>query len=266
MNGTPDVHIETPAPAVSAPATAKPSRLLVVEDDESLAGYLKERLEMDGYQVVCSVDGTMSSAAGSMFDLVLLDLNLPGADGVEVLKRVRMSDRLLPILVLTGRSHLEDRVNALDLGADDYLAKPFEYGELAARVRALLRRTRPGEAIARFEDVEINRIDRTVTRAGRALSLTSREYTLLEYLMTNAGQPLSRERIMENVWKAEFNPATNVVDVYINYLRNKLDRGFERKLIGTIRGVGYRFGGGWSPGSRHPAREPSSAQPVVVRQ
>lgn len=266
VNGTPEVHLtELPAPPVAA--ATKQARLLVIEDDDSLAGYLKERLEMDGFQVVRSAEGTMSSAAGSMFDLVLLDLNLPGADGVEVLKRVRAKDRTLPILVMTARTQLEDRVNALDLGADDYLAKPFEYSELAARVRALLRRVRPGEAIARFEDVEINRIERTVTRAGRELSLTSREYSLLEYLVTNAGQPLTRSQIMENVWKAAFNPATNVVDVYINYLRNKLDRGFERKLIGTVRGVGYRLGGGAPAPKPAVVHDGSGAmQPIPARQ
>lgn len=224
--------------------TARQPRVLVVEDDESVGSFLKQRLESDGYHVERAADGATAGIAmwSSMYDLVILDLSLPAVDGVELLKQVRTRDRSLPILVLTGRTQLEDRVEALDLGADDYLTKPFEYGELVARMRALLRRAKPDGLIWRFEDIEMNRMDRTVTRAGQPIDLTTKEFALLEYLMLNAGHGVSRSMIMERVWKAAFNPATNVVDVYINYLRNKLDRGFEHKLIRTVRGVGYRLG------------------------
>lgn len=232
----------SPQPSISKPA--QQTRILVVEDDATVARMVRERLESDGYQVDLAADG--ASAGNMLFDsaynVTILDLNIPSVDGVELLRQVRARDRFLPILVLTGRTHLEDRVEALDLGADDYLMKPFEYGELEARIRALLRRSRPGDVICRFEDVEINRVDRSVTRSGRPIDLTAREFALLEFLMLNSGQRLSRSTIMERVWKLAFNPATNVVDVYINYLRNKVDRGFERKLIRTVRGVGYQFG------------------------
>jgi two-component system copper resistance phosphate regulon response regulator CusR len=223
---------------------ARQTCVLVVEDDESVSKYLKERLKSDGYGVECVADGVTAEhrIASSACDLVILDLNLPHLDGAELLKRVRARDRFLPVLVLTGRAHLEDRIKTLDLGADDYLLKPFEYGELMARVRALLRRARPEDLIWRFADLELNRMERTVKRAGRPIELTAKEFALLEYLMLNSGQRLTRAMIMEHVWKLGFNAATNVVDVYINYLRNKVDRGFEPKLIRTVRGVGYQLG------------------------
>ncbi|MGH9398296.1 MAG: response regulator transcription factor [Terriglobia bacterium] len=243
MNGYPELN-QVDVLRSSAGAGGRQPRVLVVEDDESVAGFLKERLESDGYHVDRASDGASAGVnmESSLYDLVILDLNLPAVDGVELLKQVRTRDRLLPILVLTGRTQLEDRVEALDLGADDYLMKPFEYGELVARVRALLRRAKPEDLIWRFEDIEMNRMERTVRRAGQPIDLTAKEFALLEYLMLNSGQRLSRSMIMEHVWKLAFNPATNVVDVYINYLRNKVDRGFEHKLIRTVRGVGYQLG------------------------
>ncbi|MDE3179253.1 MAG: response regulator transcription factor [Acidobacteriota bacterium] len=219
-------------------------RVLMIEDDESVSGMLKQRLESDGYQVFCAADEASAGAsiASLDYEMVLLDLNLPSSDGVTLLKQIRARNQYLPVLVLTGRTDLADRVKALDLGADDYVAKPFEYGELVARIRALLRRASPDGLVSKYEDVEMNRMERTVTRAGRTIDLTGKEFALLEYLMLNAGQRLSRSTIMEHVWKLAFNPATNVVDVYINYLRNKVDRGFEHKLIRTVRGVGYQLG------------------------
>jgi DNA-binding response OmpR family regulator len=220
-------------------------RVLLVEDDVSVSGYLKEKLELDRYAVeeACNAELAERALASSQFDFVVLDLTLPQTDGLALLERIRSRNTLLPILVLTARTKLEDRVKALDLGADDYVVKPFEYPELAARLRALLRRLRPsGEVVSRFEDIELNRVGRSVKRSGRAIDLTPKEFALLEYFMLNAGRCLTRAMIMENVWRTPFSDLTNIVDVYINYLRNKLDRGFDRKLVRTIRGVGYQLG------------------------
>ena len=177
------------------------------------------------------------------FDLVILDLNLPRVDGLEVLKHARARKASLPILILTARSGIEARVKGLDLGADDYLGKPFSFIELAARVRALLRRNQqPAEVKLRVADLEMDRVERRITRAGRNIELTPREFTFLEYLMRNAGRCVTRAMIIEHVWNFSFDTMTNVVDVYINYLRKKIDHGFEPKLIHTIRGSGYQLG------------------------
>lgn len=241
MSVTPNrsAHLETVSPFAS-----KQASVLVVEDDESVSRLLKERLESDGYQVETAGDVLSAERRmGSMHcDMIILDLALPNLDGAELLKRVRAHDRSLPVLVLTGRAAIEDKIRTLDLGADDYLQKPFEYGELVARVRALLRRAHSGDSVWRFEDLELDRMERSVKRAGRPIDLTAKEFALLEYLMLNLGQRLTRRMIMEHVWKLDFNAATNVVDVYINYLRNKVDKGFGSKLIRTVRGVGYQFG------------------------
>lgn len=228
----------------STPGGGKALRVLVVEDEEAVSKLLKDRLESDGYRVECAADAAAAEERinSASYDLLILDLSLPRRDGVDLLRWIRGRDLHLPVLVLTGRSHVEDRIKTLDLGADDYLTKPFEYGELVARLRALLRRTQTNDLVWRFDDLELNRMERTVKRAGRPIDLTAKEFALLEYLMLNSGQRLTRSMIMERVWKLEFNAATNVVDVYINYLRNKVDRGFENKLIRTVRGVGYQLG------------------------
>lgn len=230
--------------ATAGAILAKHSAVLVIEDDESVSQFLKERLEGDGYRVEIAGDGLAAAERLQALrcDLIILDLSLPHLDGVEILKTLRERDRFLPVLVLTGRGAPEDKIKALDLGADDYLQKPFEYGELVARVRALLRRAHASETVWRFEDLELDRIERSVRRAGQPIDLTAKEFALLEYMMLNLGQRLSRAMIMEHVWKLDFNSATNVVDVYINYLRNKVDRGFGNKLIRTVRGVGYQLG------------------------
>ena len=210
-----------------------------------MASFVRKGLEAEQYAVDCAEDGI---AAGAMarqqdYDLLILDLNLPGSSGVEVLAGLRAEKPGVPVLVLTARSGVEDRVKVLDLGADDYLTKPFSFSELSARVRALLRRSQqPSEAVLRIEDLELNRVGRKVTRGGQAIELTPKEFALLEYLMLNAPRRVTRAMIMEHVWNLSFDTMTNVVDVYINYLRKKLDGGHAHKLIHTIRGVGYRLG------------------------
>lgn len=222
-------------------------RVLVAEDDNALASFVRKGLEAEHYAVDIASDGAEAQymAEEYDYDLVILDLTLPQTDGLHVLKRVRAKKSGLPVLVLTARSRVEDRVKGLDLGADDYLTKPFSFSELSARVRALLRRgSRPAESVLRAKDLELNRVERTVKRAGRRIELTPKEFALLEYLMLNAGRRVTRTMIIEHVWNLSFDTMTNVVDVYINYLRKKVDVGFGHKLIRTVRGVGYQLGSG----------------------
>jgi len=220
-------------------------RILVVEDDKAVAGFLKKGLEAEQYAVDIASDGEEARFMAEEFDydLVVLDLNLPRVDGFEVLSQIRAKKFSLPILVLTARVQVKDRVNGLDRGADDYLTKPFSFSELSARVRALLRRSgRPSELVLRIGDLEMDRVERTVKRGGRRIELTPKEFALLEYLMRNVGRRVTRTMIVEHVWNLSFDTMTNVVDVYINYLRKKVDEGFDHKLIQTIRGVGYQLG------------------------
>jgi two-component system copper resistance phosphate regulon response regulator CusR len=221
-------------------------RLLVAEDDKPVASFVQKGLNAEHYAVDLAADGDEAEFMVEQFDydLLVLDLNLPRRDGLEVLKHARAAKPSLPVLVLTVRSRVEDRVKGLDLGADDYLTKPFSFSELAARIRALLRRgKRPAEAVLRVADLELHRVERAVTRAGRRIALTPKEFALLEYLLRNAGRSVTRAMIIEHVWNLSFDTMTNVVDVYINYLRKKVDEGFDRKLIRTVRGVGYQVGG-----------------------
>jgi DNA-binding response OmpR family regulator len=177
-------------------------------------------------------------------------------DGVQILRRIRSQNNNLPVLVLTARNKVEDRVTLLDLGADDYLVKPFSFSELSARVRALLRRrSRPIEQILRVADLELSRVDRRVTRAGKQIELSPKEYSLLEYLMSNVGRSVTRTMILERVWQHSFDTNTNVVDVYINYLRKKIDENATVKLIRTVRGVGYSVSDG-SDAAQDDASEP----------
>src|SRR5579864_2978340 len=220
-------------------------RLLVVEDDTPLASFVQKGLQEEHYAVDTAGDGEQARAMAVEFDydLLVLDLNLPRLDGLAVLKQVRQVKPDLPVLVLTGRSRVVDRVETLDLGADDCLIKPFSYSELSARVRALLRRhNRSSESVLRCEDLEVKRVERIVTRAGKRIELTPKEFALLEYLMVNHGRPVTRTMMIENVWHLNFDTMTNIVDVYINYVRRKIDGAYERKLIHTIRGKGYQLG------------------------
>jgi DNA-binding response OmpR family regulator len=219
-------------------------KILIVEDDVPLCNFIRKGLEAEHHTADVAHDGNDGRAMAMEFDydLVVLDLNLPRVDGLTVLKDLRQRKANLPLLILTARSRVEDRVQCLDLGADDYLVKPFSYLELSARARALLRRSHlPSESVLTVRDLSLDRVERRVERAGRHIELTTKEFALLEYLMRNAGRRLTRAMIIEHVWNLTFDSTTNVVDVYINYLRRKVDDGFAQPLIHTVRGVGYQM-------------------------
>ena len=220
-------------------------RVLIAEDDKPVANFVQKGLEAEQYAVDVAQDGDEAQFMVGQFDydVAVLDLTLPRVDGLDVLKHIRETKPALPVLILTGRNRVEDRVKGLDLGADDYLTKPFSFSELSARVRALMRRAaQPAEVILRVDNLELNRVERTVKRAGHPMELTPKEFALLDYLMRNAGRCVTRAMIIEHVWNLSFDTMTNVVDVYINYLRKKVDSGYEKKLIRTVRGVGYQIG------------------------
>lgn len=195
-------------------------RVLIAEDDFALGNFVKKGLEAEHYAVDVSGDGEQARVMASEFDydMIVLDLTLPRLDGIAVLRFLRTRKPSVPVLVLTGRSRVEDRVQCLDLGADDYLAKPFSFTELSARIRALLRRSHmPAESTLAVEDLKLDRVERRVERAGRRIELTAKEFALLEYLMRNAGRRVTRAMIIEHVWNLSFDTTTNVVDVYVNY-------------------------------------------------
>ncbi len=218
------------------------SRILVVEDESKVARALREGLERQGYEVVIAPNGEEGFflVNAEKFDLVLLDLMLPGRDGLQVLSTLRKRGLQTPVLILTALDAIEDRVEGLDKGADDYLVKPFAFPELLARVRALLRRSEQAPQL-RLADLEMDVISRKAKRRGQYLELTAREFELLEYLLRHKEQVVSREMLARNVWKepARATPLDNVMDVHINRLRRKVDEPFDRKLIHTVRGVGF---------------------------
>lgn len=219
-------------------------RILMAEDDEALARFVRQGLEGEQYQVDIFTDGEQarSAAVDAEYDLVILDLNLPKLDGVAILRQLRSKKPSLPVLILTQRTRVEDRVQCLDGGADDYLPKPFSFSELSARIRALLRRSHlPSESVLVVADLKLDRVQHLVERAGRRIDLTAKEFSLLEYLMRNAGRSVTRSMILEHVWNLTFDTTTNLVDVYINYVRRKIDDGHVVKLIHTVRGVGYEL-------------------------
>jgi heavy metal response regulator len=219
-------------------------RILIVEDDAALASFIRKGLEAEHYAVDCVTDGEQgrSMALEFDYDLLVLDLNLPGVDGISILKSLRQRKPSVPVMILSARSRVDDRVQCLDTGADDYMVKPFSFLELSARARALLRRSHlPSESVLAVRDLRLDRVERRVERGGRRIDLTTKEFALLEYLMRNAGRRLTRAMIIEHVWNLTFDSTTNVVDVYINYLRRKVDDGFSPSLIHTVRGVGYQL-------------------------
>jgi len=225
-----------------APPTYQ-ARVLIAEDDVALANFLKRGLQADRYAVDVAHDGESAFQAvrGAPYDLLILDLNLPKLDGLSMLKQLRPANAGLPVLVLTGQNRVEDRVKALDGGADDCLIKPFSFHELTARTRALLRRNRQqsGDRVLQVGDLVLNREELRVERSGKRIDLTAKELLVLECLMVNARRPVTRAALMEYVWKAPYDASTNLVDVYVKYVRDKVDKDFPLKLIRTIRGVGY---------------------------
>lgn len=217
-------------------------RILVIEDQKSLAHTIARRLQEVGYSVDIALDGQegLNFIQTASYDLIILDIMLPKIDGITLLKLVRNKGVQTPVLCLTAKDSIEDRVTGLDSGADDYLVKPFSFDELLARVRALLRRySQIKDPIIQIKDLVIDTNSRKVTRAGKVIDLTSKEYSVLEYLARNKGRVLTRSQIAEHVWNYDFEGTSNIVDVYIRYLRRKIDDGFPEKLIHTIRGVGY---------------------------
>ena len=217
-------------------------RILVVEDEKKVANFIKKGLEEEHYAVDTAYDGEdgLDLAEANEYDLIILDLMIPKIEGLEVLKTIRGKKNNTPVLVLTAKNTVEDIVKGLDAGCDDYLTKPFAFMEFLARVRALLRREKKDkEPLLRIADLTLSLVTHKVTRKEKEIELTSKEYALLEYFMRNPDKMLTRTMISEHVWDYHFDSMTNVVDVYVNYLRKKIDKDFEPKLIHTLRGIGY---------------------------
>jgi two-component system copper resistance phosphate regulon response regulator CusR len=221
-------------------------RILVIEDEPRIIEFIKQGLEQEGFQVDAVSDGKtgLSYALSYGYDAIILDIMLPYIDGYEVCSELRSRGLETPIIMLTARDAVADRVEGLNAGADDYLTKPFAFEELVARIRAVTRRRQSVSTVntVKIEDMEIDLDRHKVLRAGKEIDLTPKEYKLLEYLAGNKNKVLSRAKIMENVWGFDFDAETNVVDVYIRYLRQKLDDDHDKKLIKTVRGFGYIFG------------------------
>jgi two-component system copper resistance phosphate regulon response regulator CusR len=216
-------------------------RILVVEDEKRIADFLCRGLEGAGYAVDAAPTGAdaLENIHSTDYDLVVLDLMLPDMDGLQVLERIRNRKAGPPVLILSARGGLDDRVKGLELGADDYLVKPFAFVELLARVRALLRRGQPTPEKLQVSDLTLDCIRRKVTRGSDGIDLAPKEFGILEYMMRNRGRPLSRTMIVEHVWDMDYDGLTNIVDVYIRHLRSKIDDRFPQKLIQTVRGIGY---------------------------
>ncbi len=221
-------------------------RVLVVEDEVKMASFIRRALEAEGLavDVVNAGEQALASALTTPFDAVVLDIMLPGRDGLSVLRELRKRRVMIPVLLLSARGQVEERIDGLNAGADDYLPKPFALGELVARVRALGRRSgdaRPAQLA--LADLTVDIMSREVKRAGQRIDLTTREYRLLEFLLGSQGRVCGRMQILEKVWDYHFDPGTNLVDVYIRRLRDKIDAGYEPKLLHTVRGVGYLMKG-----------------------
>ncbi len=217
-------------------------RVLLVEDEEKIANFIQRGLKEERYIVDVAYDGerALFLAEVNPYDLIILDIMLPGRDGISICKELRSKKIDVPILMLTAKGGIKDKVSGLDSGADDYLIKPFSFEELLARVRSLLRRNRLNKTTTlKIADLELDQLTHKVKRSGKEITMTSKEYALLEYLMLNANQIVTRTMISEHVWNEDFDSFTNIIDVYVNYLRNKIDKGFKKKLIHSIRGAGY---------------------------
>jgi two-component system copper resistance phosphate regulon response regulator CusR len=219
--------------------------LLVVEDERRVRDFIVRGLSEEGFQLRSASDsaGALDQLRSETFQLVVLDWRLPGSSGLELLRTLRRSGDSTPVLMLTANNDAQQRIEALNAGADDYLGKPFVFDELVARIRAIIRRSEGrSSAVLSFEDLSLDPASRRVVRAGKELRLTTREFALLQYLLEHAEEVVSRTRILEAVWEHDFETFSNVVEVYIRYLRTKVDVDFPRRLIHTVRGVGYRLG------------------------
>ncbi len=219
-------------------------RILIVEDDKKVAGFLKKGLKEEQYAVDVCYDGeeALFQSQVNQYDIIILDVMLPKKNGYAVCKQIREEGNLTPILMLTARDQLEDKVKGLQEGADDYLTKPFAFEELLARIKALLRRTQDYKTkTLNVGDLELDPVSRKLTRLGKPFYMTGKEYALLEYLMRNKGRTITQSMIIDHVWDMNFDGLSNVVNVYINHLREKIDKGFSQKYIHTIRGVGYQI-------------------------
>jgi DNA-binding response OmpR family regulator len=216
-------------------------RILLVEDEKNVAAFIRKGLEEEYYAVDVAEDGNEGLLIGSSneYDIMVLDIMLPGINGIELCRRLREKGIKAPILMLTAIDSVSSKVEGLESGADDYLTKPFAFSELLARIKALLRRTAESLSELSLEDLRMDLLSRRVFRADREIILTPKEFSFLEYLLRNKGRVLSRTQIIENIWGYSFDPNSNVVDVHIKFLREKVDAGFERKLIHTVRGAGY---------------------------
>lgn len=216
-------------------------RILVVEDEKKVAAFIQAGLQQEGYAVDVLPDGDDAGAQAAIidYDCVILDLMLPGRSGFQVLRDIRAKKADLPVLILSAQASPDERVAGLNAGADDYMAKPFIVAELVARIRALLRRGKPRETRLKVGDLEIDTLRRRVTRGGRLIELKPKEYALLEFLAHHSDRPVTRSHIIEHVWDIHFDSISNVVEVHINSLRNKIDKGAPTPLIHTVRGVGY---------------------------
>jgi len=221
-------------------------RILVVEDEKKIADFIKRGLKEEGYAVDVAYDGEQGLflARSNSYDLMLLDLMLPKVDGLTICRNLKKEGIPTPIIMLTAKDTVRDKVTGLDSGADDYITKPFAFDELLARIRAILRKKDSESALKiEVDDLVLDLVTHRVARAGKEIQLTAKEYTLLEYLMRNANSIITRTMISEHVWDADFDSFTNIIDVYINYLRNKIDSEHRKKLIHTVRGRGYTLKG-----------------------
>ena len=219
-------------------------RLLLIEDDADVAAYIQKGLTEGGHTVDLAHDGKngLGLATTEDYDVMIIDRMLPAVDGLTIVKSVRAANKQTPILILSALGEVDDRVDGLKAGADDYLTKPFAFSELDARLEALQRRSSAGlsmETVLKVGDLELDQLSRTASRSGKAIDLQPREYRLLEYLMRHAGQVVTRTMLLEHVWDYHFDPQTNVIDVHISRLRGKIDKGYDAPLLHTVRGAGY---------------------------